>query len=98
MIHSRAGFPRFIAALCLAMTFAGCVRPANAAGYEAYDPFPAGILRVSQPTLTWKLSPVGGARVTRVSLTINGRAVPVAYSQTDRAVLYTPAQPFAPGA
>ncbi len=61
------------------------------------EPCPTGNLKISQPTVAWKIMPQGRARVTGVSLSINNKAVRAQYVESRQSVSYTPDQPLAPG-
>jgi len=102
MTRSVLAFRRIrpLAALLLALgaALSGMTEAARASGYEAEEPGPVGTLRVSRPTLTWKVLPTGDTKVTGVSLTLNGAPVPADYAPGKQAVMYTPAEPLSPGA
>ncbi len=70
---------------------------AATATYHFHDPSPIGTLHVRQPVITWKVWPGNGLRIARVWLAVNGKAVPVAYSQEQRAVVYRCPKPLPVG-
>lgn len=105
--------PRFFAALALGLLFlvpsfnafaddtafaAAAASSGNAIEYQSFDPAPSGILRVTRPTVAWKIVPGGDSAVTEVTLTINQKRVKAAYDVSRQTVIYNPATPLAPGA
>lgn len=91
------GGARFAALVALGIFFVLPASRANASAYEAGEPGPAGRLRVSRPTLAWKILPVEGTRISRVSFFLNSTPVPAIYLQAKQSVVYTPRDPLPPG-
>jgi len=72
--------------------------PAQAGEYHFQEPGPTGLLRVTSPTVTWKIWPGKDMRVTRVALTLNGQSITgVRYSDAERAVVYRSEQALPAG-
>ncbi|MCX7800367.1 MAG: hypothetical protein N2109_08515 [Fimbriimonadales bacterium] len=82
--------------VCLVLWLLGAAL-ATAMGYRAYPPTPQGVLRYARAEIGWRVAPYGGARVTGVSLHLDGLPVPARYDADSGAVVWRPEQPLAPG-
>lgn len=72
--------------------------PAHPIGYwNSGTPGPTGVLRVTQPSVRWRVWRGDGAMVTEVRLTLNGAPVPATYAPEERSVVYDPPRPLPPG-
>jgi uncharacterized protein YkwD len=58
---------------------------------------PKATMLMAQPTLRWEIWPGPGAKITSQKMSINGRDVSARYNVKERALTFTPAEPFAPG-
>ncbi len=65
--------------------------------YTDSNPQPSGRLRVSRPSISWKISGGNGANVSDVVLQVDGETVKAEYSQTKKSVWYEPTEAFTPG-
>lgn len=86
-----SGFLAFVAA------FAASPLGAFAASCTTRPPQPTGSVRITRPTLTFQIAPVGDTKIIGVTLTLNQAVVPATYSLEKKAVLYQPAEPLPPG-
>ncbi len=79
--------------LAAAMAAALCA----AFGYRAYPPTPQGVVRYAKAEVGWRVAPYGGARITGVSLHLDGLPVPARYDERTGAVVWRPEVPLAAG-
>ena len=86
-----------LASLLLSFAFLPSAAHANRTEYSEFEPAPSGSLRVSRPTVAWKIIPHGGAQVTAVELELNGKSVTATYEAARQAVWYTPQTALAAG-
>jgi len=87
--------PAIRSALVLAAATAAAL--CAAFGYRAYPPAPQGVVRYAKVEVAWRVAPYGGARVTGVSLHLDGLAVPARYDERSGAVVWRPESPLATG-
>ena len=97
-MFNRSHPPRtLICLLAFLAAFAASPRGAFAASCIALPPQPTGAVKVTRPTLTFQITPVGDAKITSVTLALNQSLVSASYSVEKRAVIYQPADPLPPG-
>lgn len=58
---------------------------------------PTGSISQNQPRVTWKLTPTGGGKVSRVEMLINNEPVQAEFNTDRNEVIYTPDDPMEPG-
>lgn len=58
---------------------------------------PTGSASTAQPTISWKLTPTGGGKVTHVEMTLNERAVEADYNTQNGCAEYRPSDPLQAG-
>lgn len=63
--------------------------------YGKYSP--TGAVKSQQPAITWKLTPTGGGKVSRVEMLINDEAVEAQFNARTNEVEHTPDQPLDEG-
>lgn len=58
---------------------------------------PSGSVANTRPQLSWRLTPTGGGRVTRVEMNLNAKPVPAQYNEKASSVEFTPSADLDPG-
>ena len=87
---------RYTRILCLLLGLSGAAYGSDTEAFARVFG-PKTTMLLARPTLRWEIWAGKGGAVTSQTMTINGRQVKSRYDLKQRAVIFTPAEPFPPG-